>query len=125
MTTTALTVAATLPPVDRSLDIWVWVAAVVLLGVLGARAWTLETGQARPGRNPTKVRALTGASVGVAAVLVGLIAMQGGALLVYSIVTKTDPLGRSAVEAGPAPAPDPLAPVDPAAPPAAPAPPGG
>lgn len=126
-------------PIDASLDIWVWVTCLVLLGVLGARAWFVETGRVRLGRAPAKVRALTGASVGVLAVLAVLVTTQGGYLLFHSIVTGTDPADTigTQVAADPPVAGDPAAPGGPAAggepaPPAAPpagggpaAPPGG
>jgi hypothetical protein len=106
--------------INPSLDIWVWVCCAVLLGVLGARAWVVETGQGRLGRTPVQVKVLTGAVVVVIAALFGLLAMQGGVLLVESLVNGTDP---SEVYYGSNDAADPPA-ADPAAPPAG-APPAG
>lgn len=97
----------------------VWATVAVFLVLIGARAWVVETGEGRLGRAPAKVRALTGATVGVLVVLVALLAVQGGALLVRSLLTGTEPL-PAAPAAGQAvpgePVPAAPAPVDPAAP---------
>jgi hypothetical protein len=77
--------------IDPALDVWVWVAALVLLVMLGARAWVVETGQGRLGRTPVKVRVLTAGVFLALAGLVSMLAMQGGTLLVSSIITGTDP----------------------------------
>jgi hypothetical protein len=77
--------------INPALDVWVWVASALLLAVLGARAWVVETGQARLGRTPVKVRVMTGAVVVVLVALFGLLAMQGGILLVDSLLSGTDP----------------------------------
>lgn len=77
--------------IDPALDVWVWVAVVVLLVMLGARAWVVETGQGRLGRTPVKVRLLTAGVYVALAGLVAMMAMQGGTLLVNSIITGTDP----------------------------------
>jgi hypothetical protein len=91
--------------INPALDIWVWVAVVALLALLGARAWVVETGQGRLGRTPVQVKVLTGAVALVAAGLFGLMAMQGGVLLVQSIITGTDPRDSLIVPNDPAPAP--------------------
>jgi hypothetical protein len=106
--------------INPSLDIWVWVACLVLLATLGARAWVVETGQGRLGRTPVQVKVLTGAVVVVIVGLFGLLAMQGGVLLVESLVNGTDP---SKAYYGNNDATNPP-PADPAAPPAG-APPAG
>ena len=77
--------------IDPSLDVWVWVACLVLLALLGARAWVVETGQGRLGRTPVQVRVLSAGVVLAVVGLFGMLAMQGGVLLVDSIVTGTDP----------------------------------
>jgi hypothetical protein len=103
---------------NPALDVWIWITCLALLGVLGARAWVVETGQGRLGRTPAKVQVLTAASAGVLVLLVVLVAVQGGALLVNSILTGTDPLvaGSAGAPVDPA-AVDPAAvPVDPNAP---------
>jgi hypothetical protein len=51
----------------------------------------VETGQVRLGGTPAAARLLTLAIVLVLAGLLGLLAMQGGTLLVSSIVNHTDP----------------------------------
>jgi hypothetical protein len=77
--------------IDPARDIWVWAACLVLLILLGARAYVVETGQGRLGRTPAKVRVLTGGVVVAILGLFGLLAMQGGILLVDSLVNGTDP----------------------------------
>ncbi|HEY0813049.1 MAG TPA: hypothetical protein VGE11_07185 [Pseudonocardia sp.] len=72
-------------------DGWVWGAGVLFLLLIGARAYTVETGQVRLGRTPALARMLTAGSVLVLVVLCGLLAMQGGTLLFSSIVHRTDP----------------------------------
>lgn len=97
--------------------IWAWLTFAVLLGLLAARAWVVETGQGRLGRAPAKVRVLTAATVLVLAGLVTLLVVQGGATLVEAIVTGTDPLAITDAEVpGPVDpnAPAPPAPADPA-----------
>ncbi len=112
---------------DPALDIWVWVSFLVLLALMGARAWVVETGRARLGRTSVQVRLLSGGVVLAVVGLFGMLAMQGGVLLFDSIVNNTDPsavyYGTNDAAANP-PAPDPAAPADPAAPPAG-APPAG
>ena len=77
--------------IDPALDVWVWVAVLVLLVMLGTRAWVVETGQGRLGRTSVKVRLLTAGVYAALAGLVAMMAMQGGNLLVNSIITGTDP----------------------------------
>ena len=77
--------------INPSFDVWVWLVAGVFLALVAARAWVVETGQGRLGRTPAKVQVLTGSIAGVLVLLVALLAVQGGALLVESIVTKTNP----------------------------------
>ena len=43
-------------------DGWVWASFGLLLVLLGARAWVVETGHATLGRTPVKVKVLTGAA---------------------------------------------------------------
>jgi hypothetical protein len=109
--------------INPALDIWVWVAAVALLAMLGARAWVVETGRGRLGRTPVQVKVLTGGVVAVVVALFALLAMQGGVLLVQSIITGTDPRDSLIVPNDPTPGPAGGAPA-PAAPPAG-APPAG
>jgi hypothetical protein len=125
--------------INPALDIWVWTCCVVLLALMGARAWVVETGRVRLGRTPVKVRVLTGGVLVSLVALVGLLLMQGGALFVDSVVNGTDPAavyygthddtagGDAAADPGaadPAPA-DPAAPADPGAQPPAGQPPAG
>lgn len=77
--------------IDRRLDVVVWVCVAVVFVLLGARAWAVETGAVRLHRTPARVKLLTGASAVAITVLVGLLAMQGGILLVQSVITRTDP----------------------------------
>jgi hypothetical protein len=111
--------------INPAQDIWVWLTFALFLVVVAARAWVVETGQGRLGRTPVKVKLLTATTVLVLLGLTTLIAVQGGALLVESIVTGTDPATKvygpdagDSEDAGTdsnAPA-DPNAPVDPDAP---------
>jgi hypothetical protein len=96
--------------IDPARDKWVWATALLLLLLMAARAWVVETTAQRPRHAVVRVRLLTGAVAGALAALVGLMAMQGGTLLVRSILDGTDP---SAPAAAP---PVPAAPADPAAP---------
>jgi hypothetical protein len=93
--------------INSALDGLVWGAVALFLVLLGARAWVVETGSGSLGRSPAKVQVLTAASATVLAGLVVLLTVQGGALLVNSILTGTDPLAVTA--------PADSAPVDPAA----------
>jgi hypothetical protein len=112
--------------IDERLDVVVWLATLVLFLLLGARAWAVETAESRHYRTSARVRVLNGASALAIVALVGLLAMQGGILMVQAIITDSDPrdlvtLVRSdedAARSG-APAADPAAPpADPNAPPA-------
>jgi hypothetical protein len=114
-----------------AIDVWVWALLGVLLALLGMRAWVVETGHATLGRTPVKVRVLTGACAMTAALVVGMVTIDGGARLVYLVL---HPKEAQALEdavnaerdASTAPAVPTLAPsAAPLAPPAGPAPPGG
>src|SRR5690606_31389086 len=63
--------------IDKRLDILVWSAALLLLLLLGARAWAVETAGAKHYRTLARVRVLTGAVWVSLAVLLGLLGMQG------------------------------------------------
>ena len=67
-------------------DGWVWASFGLLLVLLGARAWVVETGHATLGRTPVKVKVLTGACGVAVALVVGLVAANGGARLVYIVL---------------------------------------
>ena len=77
--------------IDPANDVWVWAAAGLFLALMAARAWVVETGRARLGRTSRQVEMLTGASAVVLVGLIALLGMQGGALMVSSIVNGTDP----------------------------------
>ena len=99
-------------------DVVVWGATLLVFVLLGARAWAVETAGARLYRTASRVRVLTVASWLSLVALLALMGVQGGALLVQSILTRSDPsLTAVVVPANPPPA----APADPNAPPAAPA----
>jgi hypothetical protein len=115
--------------IDPRLDIVVWAAVLLLFLLMGMRAWAVETTAARHYRKSARVRVLNGATTVALVGLVGLMAMQGGALLVQAIVTRTDPETFVTVIGGdnntdqavadPDDKPDqPAAPADPNAPPA-------
>jgi hypothetical protein len=115
--------------IDPRLDLLVWGAVLLLLLLMGARAWAVETTAARHYRKSARVRALNGATALAFAALVGLMAMQGGVVLVQAIATRTDPetfvtvIGdddnTDQAVADPDDQPDqPAAPADPNAPPA-------
>src|SRR4051812_10877520 len=80
--------------IDPALDVWVWILAAVLLVLLGARAWVVETGRRQFGGTPSRVRALTVASGAVLVALITFFMTQGGALLVQAVVTGTDPVAQ-------------------------------
>jgi hypothetical protein len=82
-------------------DVWVWASAALFLALMAARAWVVETGRTRLGRTSRQVKTLTGASAVVLVGLIALLGMQGGVLMVTSIVNGTDP---SKAFYGPAPA---------------------
>jgi hypothetical protein len=67
-------------------DGWVWASLGLLLALLGARAWVVETGHATLGRTPVKVTLLTGACGLAVALVVGLVTVNGGARLVYLVL---------------------------------------
>jgi hypothetical protein len=109
-------------------DGWVWASFGLLLALLGARAWVVETGHATLGRTPVKVKVLTGACGVAVALVVGLVAANGGARLVYLVlhpeVAQALEDAANAADATPAPAtPAPAAPetAPPSAPPSVPA----
>jgi hypothetical protein len=87
--------------IDPANDVWVWATAALFLALLAARAWVVETGRTKVGRTSRQVRTLTGASAVALVGLITLLGMQGGVLLVTSIVNGTDP---STSFYGPAPA---------------------
>lgn len=103
---------------DAGLDWLVWTAVALFFVLLGLRAWVVEAGSGRLGRSPARVQVLTVATGTVLAGLVVLLAVQGGALLVTSILTGTDPLGGPAPAGAPAAVDPAVVPVAPAAPPA-------
>jgi hypothetical protein len=118
--------------IDPRLDILVWGAVLLLLLLMGARAWAVETTAARHYRKSARVRVLNGATALAFVALVGLMAMQGGVVLVQAIATRTDPetfvtvIGdddnTDQAVADPDDQPDqPAAPADPNAPPDQPA----
>ena len=107
-------------------DGWVWASFGLLLVLLGARAWVVETGHATLGRTPVKVKVLTGACGVAVALVVGLVAANGGARLVYLVlhpeVAQALEDAENAADATTAPAtPAPAEPVPQTAPPSAPA----
>jgi hypothetical protein len=77
--------------IDERLDILVWAAVLLVLLLMGARAWVVETAESRHYRTSARVRVLTGATGVAIAALVGLMAMQGGITLVQAIATATEP----------------------------------
>ena len=111
-----------------SADAWVWVSFGLLLALLGARAWVVETGHATLGRTPVRVKVLTGACGAAVALLVGLAAANGGARLVYLVLNpevaqaiEDADNGVTTAPATPAPvAPAPETPAPASAPPSAP-----
>jgi hypothetical protein len=115
--------------IDPRLDLLVWGAVLLLFVLMGMRAWAVETTAARHYRKSARVRVLNGATALAVVGLVGLMAMQGGVLLVQAIVTRTDPetfvtviggdTNTDQAVADPDDQPDqPGAPADPNAPPA-------
>ena len=107
-------------------DGWVWASLGLLLALLGARAWVVETGHATLGRTPVKVKVLTGACGVAVALVVGLVAANGGARLVYLVlhpeVAQALEDAENAADATTAPAtPAPAEPAPQTAPPSAPA----
>jgi hypothetical protein len=109
---------------DPQLDLVVWILSALVLVLLGARAWAVETSRTRLGRRTTKVRVLTAASALAIAGLFVMMWFQGGWLMYDALFKGTDPKAvyYSADDPVPAPAAPAAPPADPAAPPAAPAP---
>ncbi len=116
--------------INPALDVWVWATCGLFLVLMATRAWLVETRHARLGRTTVAVKVLAGSIVLTLAGLGVLLSIQGGTLLVNSIITKTDPAtayyanlpddgapAPAAPAAGAPPAPAPAAPA-----PAAPAP---
>jgi hypothetical protein len=96
-----------------SADAWVWASCGLLLALLGARAWVVETGHATLGRTPVKVKVLTAACGVALAGVVGLLAVNGGARLVYLVLNPD--IARALEDARDAEVPT-TAPTAPAAP---------
>jgi len=101
---------------DPGFDRWVWLGFFGLLVVLGVRAWVVESSRGRLTRTPGRVRALTGASVVMVAVVLSLMWVQGGQQVINAVVNRVDPvtglpLGQPAAPVV-APVVDPNAPVD-------------
>jgi hypothetical protein len=69
-----------------SADVGVWASLGLLLALLGARAWVVETGHATLGRTPAKVKVLTGACALATALVVGMVTINGGARLIYLLL---------------------------------------
>jgi TRAP-type C4-dicarboxylate transport system permease small subunit len=99
--------------IDPAFDKWVWLSFLGLLIVLGVRAWVVESSRGRVERTPTRVRALTAASVCVVAVVVALLAIQGGRQAVHSVLTRTDPITGLPLDQPKQPAPAAPAPAAP------------
>ena len=89
-------------------DVGVWVGLGLVLALLGARAWVVETGHAALGRTPVKVTVLTGACALAVAVVVGAVATNGGVqlagLVLDPVKAKALEDAREAAEDAPAPA---------------------
>jgi hypothetical protein len=77
--------------IDERLDIVVWAAVLLVLLLMGARAWAVETAESRHYRTSARVRVLTGATALAIVALGGLMAMQGGIILVQAVATATEP----------------------------------
>ena len=77
--------------INPAFDVWVWATGLLFLVLMGVRAYVVETGQVRLGGTPAAARLLTMAIFLVLIGLGGLLALQGGTLLVSSIVNHTDP----------------------------------
>jgi hypothetical protein len=109
---------------NPQLDLVVWVLSGLVLVLLGARAWVVETGHARLSRGSAKVRVLTAASVLAIGGLFVMMWFQGGWLMYDALFKGADPKAvyYSADDPVPQPADPAAPPADPAAPPAAPAP---
>jgi hypothetical protein len=77
--------------IDPRLDVLVWGAMLLLFLLMGARAWAVETAEAGQYRKSARVRVLNGATAVAFVALLGLMAMQGGVVLVQAIATRTEP----------------------------------
>ena len=108
--------------INPALDVWVWATCGLFLVLMATRAWLVETRHARLGRTTVAVRLLGGSTVLTLAGLAVLLSIQGGTLLVNSIITKTDPATAYYANFPADPAPAPAAPAPAAPTPAAPAP---
>ena len=108
--------------INPALDVWVWATCGLFLVLMATRAWLVETRHARLGRTTVAVRLLAGSTVLTLAGLAVLLSIQGGTLLVNSIITKTDPAAAYYASFPEDPAPAPAAPAPAAPAPAAPAP---
>jgi len=75
--------------INPAFDVWVWATGLLFLVLMGVRAYVVETGQVRLGGTPAAARLLTMAIFLVLIGLGGLLALQGGTLLVSSIVNRT------------------------------------
>jgi hypothetical protein len=109
-------------------DAWVWASFGLLLALLAARAWVVETGHATLGRTPVKVKVLTAACGLAVALVAGLVAANGGARLVYLVLNPevaqaledAENTGATTTPATPAPAEPAPASAPPSAPPSVP-----
>ena len=110
--------------INPAYDVWVWGTGLLFLLLMGVRAYVVETGQVRLGGTPAAARLLTVAIFLVLVGLGGLLALQGGTLLVSSIVNRTDPslIPNVVLDPSPAPAPASVAPAPAPAPAPVPAP---
>ncbi len=97
--------------INPALDVWVWAACGLFLVLMAIRAWLVETRQARLGRTTVAVRLLAGSTVLTLVGLAVLLSIQGGTLLVNSIITKTDPAAAYYANLPDDPAPAPAAPA--------------
>jgi len=101
-------------------DVTVWVGLGLVLALIGVRAWVVETGHARLGRTPVKVKVLTAVCALAVAVVAGAVAADGGVQLAGLVLdpAKAKALedAREAAETAPAApaAPGPPAPGPPA-----------
>src|SRR5918999_1830231 len=109
---------------DPQLDLVLWIVAALVLVLLGARAWVVETGHARLGRRSAKARVLTAASALAIGGVFVMMWFQGGWLMYDAIFKGPEARGFSygGDDRVPPPADPAAPPADPAAPPAAPAP---
>lgn len=108
--------------INPALDVWVWAACGLFLVLMAARAWLVETRHARLGRTTVAVKLLTASTMVTLVGLGVLLSVQGGRLLVDSIVTKTNPATAYYANLPDNTAPAPKAPAPAAPAPAAPAP---